>query len=409
MNSKISVITVVFNDVANIRKTMESFFSQTWKDKEYIVIDGGSTDGTVEVIKEFSDKLAYWCSEKDEGIYDAMNKGIAHCVGDWINILNSGDFYYNKKSLENAITFTDINGVDVLYGNSVEIENNSEKMIIASSDTSELKKHNIYRHGSSLIRTEVQRKFLFDLMKEEMLGYALDWDMIYRVFKSGHVFKKVDVIIETYQLEGTSNHPIKNVWYNYLVISQGKYNINNFIRFLVHVSKTLYGMSPFYKYLKQIGVEFIVNDILPYIPFWTFRKSYLCLLGTKIGNHSTFKRRVRFIRPWLLKIGDNCCIDNECVIDASGTIDVGNNVLISNNVKIISCGNGIQKGRPSKLFGKIIIEDDVHLENGCTILNGVHIGKGSIVKGGAVVVTELQDYGIYAGNPAIRVGDRPCV
>ena len=104
MENKISVITVVFNDVVNIRKTMESYFSQTWKDKEYIVIDGGSTDGTVEIIREYSDRLAYWCSEKDDGIYDAMNKGISHVTGDWINILNSGDYYVSNGVLEDAIS-----------------------------------------------------------------------------------------------------------------------------------------------------------------------------------------------------------------------------------------------------------------------------------------------------------------
>lgn len=64
MGNKISVITVVYNDVKHIRKTMESFFSQTWEYKEYIVIDGGSTDGTVDVIREYSGRLAFWCSEK---------------------------------------------------------------------------------------------------------------------------------------------------------------------------------------------------------------------------------------------------------------------------------------------------------------------------------------------------------
>ena len=76
MRNKVSVITVVFNDVSNIRATIESFFAQTWAEKEYIIIDGGSTDGTVEIIKEYADRLAFWCSEKDKGIFDAMNKGI---------------------------------------------------------------------------------------------------------------------------------------------------------------------------------------------------------------------------------------------------------------------------------------------------------------------------------------------
>ena len=80
MSNKISVITVVFNDVANIRTTIESFFSQTWEDKEYIIIDGGSTDGTVDIIKEYADKLAYWCSEKE-------------LFGTWSKIYSAYRFY----------------------------------------------------------------------------------------------------------------------------------------------------------------------------------------------------------------------------------------------------------------------------------------------------------------------------
>ncbi len=113
MEDKISVITVVYNDVEHIRETMESFFSQTWENKEYIVIDGGSTDGTADIIREYSDRLAFWCSEKDGGIYDAMNKGIAHVTGNWINILNSGDRFFDelsvieKESHESGIVFLD--------------------------------------------------------------------------------------------------------------------------------------------------------------------------------------------------------------------------------------------------------------------------------------------------------------
>ena len=77
--NSISVITVVFNDVKHIRETMESFFSQSWEDKEYIVIDGGSTDGTVDIIQEYSDRLAFWCSEKDDGIYECHEQRHQSC------------------------------------------------------------------------------------------------------------------------------------------------------------------------------------------------------------------------------------------------------------------------------------------------------------------------------------------
>ena len=135
MSNKISVITVVFNDVANIRTTIESFFSQTWEDKEYIVIDGGSTDGTVDIIKEYADKLAYWCSEKDNGIYDAMNKGIVHATGDWINILNSGDYYASNDALNKVITLAlDINSTDILYANSIEQLPNGDKIYVEANN-----------------------------------------------------------------------------------------------------------------------------------------------------------------------------------------------------------------------------------------------------------------------------------
>ena len=100
MRNKISVITVVFNDVAHIKETMESYFSQTWEEKEYIVIDGGSTDGTADIISKYADRLAYWCSEPDGGIFDAMNKGIKYAKGDWINIKTSLDISWIKQGDE---------------------------------------------------------------------------------------------------------------------------------------------------------------------------------------------------------------------------------------------------------------------------------------------------------------------
>ena len=99
MRNKVSVITVVFNDVSNIRATIESFFAQTWAEKEYIIIDGGSTDGTVEIIKEYADRLAFWCSEKDKGIFDAMNKGIDLSVGHFLIFLNAGDTFTSATTL----------------------------------------------------------------------------------------------------------------------------------------------------------------------------------------------------------------------------------------------------------------------------------------------------------------------
>ncbi|MFH0761601.1 MAG: glycosyltransferase family 2 protein [Bacteroidota bacterium] len=96
----VSVITVVFNSVNLLEQTIQSVLNQTWPDIEYIIIDGGSKDGTVDIIRKYERKIAYWVSEPDGGLYDAMNKGLAAATGDFVWFLNSGDLAYREDTLE---------------------------------------------------------------------------------------------------------------------------------------------------------------------------------------------------------------------------------------------------------------------------------------------------------------------
>lgn len=96
----ITVVTVCYNAVNELEETMLSVLNQTYDNIEYIVIDGGSTDGTVDIIKKYADRLAYWVSEPDKGIYDAMNKGISVATGEWINFMNAGDRFYDEGTIE---------------------------------------------------------------------------------------------------------------------------------------------------------------------------------------------------------------------------------------------------------------------------------------------------------------------
>ena len=112
---KISIVTISYNIVSSIEKTILSVISQTYSNIEYIVIDGGSTDGTVDIIKKYSNKISYWVSERDKGIYDAMNKGIEAATGDWINFMNAGDLFFHNNVISEIIPFLD-NNVDIIYG-----------------------------------------------------------------------------------------------------------------------------------------------------------------------------------------------------------------------------------------------------------------------------------------------------
>lgn len=109
----VSVVTVSYNAAAIIEQTMLSVINQTYENIEYIIIDGGSTDGTVDIIKKYANSIAYWVSEPDNGIYDAMNKGIKVATGEWINFMNAGDIYYNERSIKDMVqSFT---SVDTIY------------------------------------------------------------------------------------------------------------------------------------------------------------------------------------------------------------------------------------------------------------------------------------------------------
>ena len=100
-----SIITVNYNNKEGLRQTIESVIHQTFQDFEFIVIDGGSIDGSADVLKEYDDQITYWISEKDNGIYNAMNKGSAKATGDYLNFMKSGDCFYTSDVLENVANY----------------------------------------------------------------------------------------------------------------------------------------------------------------------------------------------------------------------------------------------------------------------------------------------------------------
>lgn len=403
---KVTVITVVYNDAVSLRDTIDSVLMQSWKNIEYIIIDGGSTDGTVDIIKEYANRLAYWCSEPDNGVYDAMNKGIGRATGEWICFLNSGDVFCEADSVE-LMMKADHKEADVLYANSIEVSEVVNQKIEALDDIDKMQYYPIYRHGSSLVRADVQRRFLFDLSKSEKLHYALDWEMIYRMYLAGCRFKKVDIYLESYQKEGMSNHPYRNRWYSYLVTSEGKFNLSKFVYFVYSCMMLFFLDSCLYKWVRAFFLELMVNDCLPLIPFWTIRRGYLRLVKAKIGKGSFLMKNIYIQSPNHLSVGEGSHINRGCVIDARGGIEIGNNVSISHGVNIMTGGHDYKSPTFAGVFAPIHIDDYAWIGVGCTILQGVRIGKGAVVCSGAVVTRDVSDYDVVAGVPAKKIATRP--
>jgi glycosyltransferase involved in cell wall biosynthesis len=112
----VSIVTVVYNGEAFIERTIRSVLGQTWPNIEYIIVDGGSSDGTLDIIRRYEDRISYWISAKDKGIYDAMNKGVALCTGDWVGLINSDD-WYEPDSVERAMREAAAHpGTNVVHG-----------------------------------------------------------------------------------------------------------------------------------------------------------------------------------------------------------------------------------------------------------------------------------------------------
>ncbi len=114
MLPKITIVTAAFNSARTIRQTIDSVIQQSYPNIEYIVIDGGSADGTVDILKEYDDKIAFWVSEPDNGIYDAFNKGVTYSSGDYVLFLGSDDSLYEAATVEKAVSELSGGNVDIL-------------------------------------------------------------------------------------------------------------------------------------------------------------------------------------------------------------------------------------------------------------------------------------------------------
>jgi Glycosyltransferases involved in cell wall biogenesis len=137
---KVSIITVVYNGKNTIEDCIKSAANQTYSNIEHIIIDGGSTDGTLGVIKRYEDKIAYWVSEPDNGLYEAMNKGLRSATGDIIGILNSDDMYADNSAIESVVRTITENNVDSCYGDLVYVDRDDTAKIKRQWKAGEYKK-----------------------------------------------------------------------------------------------------------------------------------------------------------------------------------------------------------------------------------------------------------------------------
>jgi glycosyltransferase involved in cell wall biosynthesis len=225
---RISVITINLNNLSGLRRTVESVFLQDYPQIEYLIIDGGSKDGSVDYIKSNESKLTYWISEKDKGIYDAMNKGIIRAKGKYLLFLNSGDYFFSSKSLSSLIENNITKGI--IYGNmGVEKEGKIEVKKYPRLLTIDYFKNGTIPHPSSLIK-----RSLFEKFGNYNTNYKIisDWAFFLdAIIKSNVSYLYVDTNVSIFNLNGVSSQPesykiiseemdlhfLNNYYYHYLI------------------------------------------------------------------------------------------------------------------------------------------------------------------------------------------------
>ncbi len=198
----LSIITVVFNGVKTIEQTIQSVIKQPYPNKEYIIIDGGSTDGTIEIIKKYESFLSSWISERDNGIYDAMNKGIAKAKGELIGIINADD-WYEENIFGTIVNYYNETGTDQVIHGLLRNFLDEEFYSMVGNSIRRLR-FDMIQHPTCFIPKKIYDTFgVFDTTYK----FSSDYDLILRYVYNGVKFHFVEKPITNFRLGGVSSIP----------------------------------------------------------------------------------------------------------------------------------------------------------------------------------------------------------
>ena len=185
----VSVITVVYNAGNALEETIQSVIAQRGVKKEFIIIDGGSTDGTLDILRKYEKHIDRWISERDRGIYDAMNKGVDLATGRWLNFMNAGDRFASDQVLSSFMSMVRSED-EFVYGEAL-VEYPSFSTKFETVGLSQMWKRMPFCHQASFVKTALARQLKFDVSYK----LSADYDFIYRAYTSGTQFRHIDLIV----------------------------------------------------------------------------------------------------------------------------------------------------------------------------------------------------------------------
>jgi glycosyltransferase involved in cell wall biosynthesis len=231
----VTVITVVFNGATELSRTIESVLAQTYQNLEYIIVDGGSTDGSVNILRHHDHQITHWISEPDAGIFDAMNKGIALAHGEWINFMNAGDCFCHSNVVASVFPLPHDSALTVVYGDTL-VDYESYTVLRRAKAAEQLWKGSQFCHQSAFIQRAYHTTHRYNTANK----FCADFEFFHHAWNEGRRFLRLNMSMATITPDGVSDRhrlSVLEAWRRIAVGPQANPRIEAYYRFKIIVSR----------------------------------------------------------------------------------------------------------------------------------------------------------------------------
>lgn len=406
----VSVVVAVFNGVTDIETTLTSALSQDHPAIELIVIDGGSTDGTQEKVQAFGDRIACFVSERDRGIADAWNKGLARCRGEYVALLNCGDRWpagFVSAHLKQLGGRRDV----IQYGTTYMTDHGVVVgRVDRAFDPARLPDGFGFIHTSVLTSKAVyDRVGLFDVNKR----IAIDSDWMLRALKLGisleqapvHNFMATGGVSSRHWLRGQREYLDSLVAHGFLpcitpALARRKWLQSWYLRLGLPRVRVRWKMQTALVFLAAL------NTYNRWMPSGRLRRLALRLAGVRLAPGAVVHQGVRLMARGRLSVGEGSVVNRGTLIDNRSPVDIGRHVSIAHDCRIYTTGHDHQAPDFGIRTAPVVVEDHAVLYAGAVLMPGVTVGRGAVVLPFSVVTRDVPPMAVVGGVPAVPRGTR---